>query len=227
MAVQRRVVDPVQEYVDQLGMNVIGISEVGLDGIRANIRSVETNLGNLVADSWLWTAREEAPFFGLPEPDVAFGNGGGIRNDDIRGPGDITELDTFDISPFANFITVVPDIPRDQFKELMENAVSRLDPPSEPGGTGRFAQIGGYSMEYDITGTPQSVDDDGNVLVPGTRIVSITLDDGTMIVDGGAVVAGDPLVVVTASFLARGGDQYPFRGAPFELGRCHRSAGAA
>jgi 5'-nucleotidase len=60
------------------------------------------------------------------------------------------------------------------------------------------------------------LDADGNVTTPGTRVREITLADGTPIVSGGAVVAGAPsLDVATIDFLARGGDQYPFRGASF------------
>jgi 5'-nucleotidase len=53
------------------------------------------------------------------------------------------------------------------------------------------------------------------VVTPGTRITEVTLDDATVIVTLGGVVAGDPLNIATIDFLARGGDQYPFRGAPF------------
>ena len=43
------------------------------------------------------------------------------------------------------------------------------------------------------------------------------LDDGTVIVDGGGVVPGPALTVATIDFLARGGDQYPYRGTPFTI----------
>jgi hypothetical protein len=68
---------------------------------------------------------------------------------------------------------------------------------------------------WDPNGTPQELDDNGNVLVPGSRVVDITLSDGTPIVQGGNVVAGNDLAIATIDFLARGGDQYPYRGAPF------------
>ena len=61
------------------------------------------------------------------------------------------------------------------------------------------------------------VDDLGTVLTPGTRVTEVALDDGTVIVTGGAVVAGDDIVIATIDFLARGGDQYPYRGAPFTV----------
>ena len=135
-----------------------------------------------------------------------------MRNDAIIPAGDFTELDTFDVLPFPNFVTVIPDIPRSQFKEILENAVSNVENVD-----GRFAQVAGFEFTYDPTGTAQVVDDDGTVLTPGTRIVDVTLDDATQIVSGGTVVAGDDLTIATVDFLARGGDQYPYRGAPITL----------
>jgi 5'-nucleotidase len=209
--VQEQVVEPVQAYVEALASNVVATSEVALDGRRGpGVRTEETNLGNLVADALFWQADQLADIFGANPPDVALQNGGGIRNDSLIPAGPITELETFNILPFANFVTIVEDIPRDQFKEIMENAVSRVEAVD-----GRFAQISGFTLVYDPNGTPQELDEAGNVITPGTRVVSITLDDGTEIVSGGQVVEGDPLNIATIDFLARGGDQYPFRGAPF------------
>jgi 5'-nucleotidase len=59
------------------------------------------------------------------------------------------------------------------------------------------------------------LDDDSNVLTLGTRVVDVVLDDGTPIVLGGTVVPGPPITIAIVDFLANGGDQYPFRGAPF------------
>lgn len=214
---QRRVVEPVEEFVAGLAANVIATSEVDLNGLRNSVRSQETNEGNLIADSQLWQATELAPDFGVPAPDVALQNGGGIRNDSVIPAGDITELDTFDMVPFPNLVAVVPDIPRDQFKEILENAVSRTQPGDATAGTGRFAQIGGFSFTYSASGTAQVLDADGNVATPGTRVQEVTLDDGTPIVTGGNVIAGDALNIAITDFLARGGDEYPFRGAPFTV----------
>jgi 5'-nucleotidase len=72
-------------------------------------------------------------------------------------------------------------------------------------------------MLYDPSGVPQVLDGAGNVVTPGTRVVNVALDDGTPIVSGGVVVAGDPITIAIVDFLARGGDQYPFRGAPFTV----------
>jgi 5'-nucleotidase / UDP-sugar diphosphatase len=207
---QSLVVEPVQAYVAALGETVIGTSEVDLDGLRTSVRAVESNEGNLIADALRWQAEQLAPIFGAPVPQIALQNGGGIRNNTIIPAGDITLLDTFDMLPFANFLSVVSGIPREQFKEILENAVSRVE-----FGDGRFAQISGFSYVWDSTGTAQVLDADGNVVTPGTRVVDVTLDDGTQIVIGGVVQPGDPLDIATIDFLANGGDQYPFRGAPF------------
>ncbi|MDH3500100.1 MAG: hypothetical protein OEM97_08265 [Acidimicrobiia bacterium] len=64
-------------------------------------------------------------------------------------------------------------------------------------------------------GTAQVLDADGNVTTPGTRVQDVMLEDGTVIVSGGAVVAGPSVGIAIVDFLARGGDEYPFRGAPF------------
>lgn len=214
-AVQALVVDPVEAFVEALASNVIAQSEVDLDGVRANVRSTETNEGNLVADSQLWQAQQLASSFGLNTPDVALQNGGGIRNDSVIPAGPITELDTFDMLPFGNFLSIVEDIPRSQFKEILENAVSRTQLGDTPSGTGRFAQVAGFSFTYSGSGTAQVLNPDGTVATPGTRILDVVLDDGTVIVSAGVVQAGDPINIAIADFLARGGDQYPFRGAAF------------
>jgi 5'-nucleotidase len=216
---QALVVDPVEAAVAELDATVIGTSQVDLDGLRSSVRSVEANEGNLIADSLLWQAADAAGDFGVDEPQVALQNGGGIRNNTIIPAGPITELDTFDMVPFPNFVTVVPDIPRSQFKEILENAVACTQDADFVTnlncGSGRFAQISGFSFEWSGGGIAQIVDADGNVTTAGTRVLEAVLDDGTVIVTGGAVQAGAPIDVATIDFLARGGDQYPFRGAPF------------
>ena len=212
------VVGPVSDFIADLAANVIGTSEVDLDGVRGSVRSMETNEGNLIADSQRWQAAQLAGEFGVPEPDVALQNGGGIRNDDIIPAGDFTELDTFDMVPFPNFVTVFPEITREQFKEILENGVSRTQDGDIPGGTGRFAQVSGVAFTYSAAGTAQVIDaDTGDITTPGTRIQDVTLLDGTVLVSGGSVVAGDPISLAIVDFLARGGDQYPFGDAEFTV----------
>ena len=210
--IERRVTEPVAVFLDDLAADVIGSTEVGLNGVRSNVRTIETNLGDLIADALLQRVTILADEANEPLPDVALQNGGGIRNDDIRGPGDLTRLDTFDILPFSNFLSIVPDIPRSQFKQILERAVSAVENVQ-----GRFAQVGGFSFSWDPAGIAQELDSDGNIDVSGTRVIDVTLDDGTEIVTGGAVQPGPDLNIATIDFLARGGDGYPFAGAPFTI----------
>jgi 2',3'-cyclic-nucleotide 2'-phosphodiesterase (5'-nucleotidase family) len=209
--IQQRVVDPVNAFIAELAQTVIAQSEVALEG-RQNpgVRTQETNLGNLMADALLDAGEDHAAEFGVVPPDVGIQNGGGIRNNSLIPAGPITELDTFAIAPFSNFVSVVPDVPRAQFKEIVENMVSAI-----PLANGRFGQIGGFSFTYDATRTAQVVDNAGTVLTPGDRVRSLVLDDGTVIVNNGAVVDGPGVAIATNDFSARGGDQYPFRGLPF------------
>jgi 2',3'-cyclic-nucleotide 2'-phosphodiesterase (5'-nucleotidase family) len=204
------VVEPLQAELAELAANVVATSEVALDGLRTSVRTTETNQGNLMADSMLWASELLAGGFGVPVPDVAFQNGGGIRNDSIIPAGPITELDTFAMAPFPNFVSVIPDVSRELFKETLENAVSRVE-----FGDGRFAQVAGFSFVYDAAAQPRLLDSAGTVIQEGQRVRDVTLDDGTPIVVGGVVQPGDPLSVATIDFLARGGDQYPFGGLPF------------
>jgi len=210
--VQAQVVDPVLDSIMALGNNVIADQQVDLDGRRSQVREVETNEGNLCADSLLWAGNEFAALFGVNAPDVALQNGGGIRNDTIIPAGDFTELETFDILPFANFVSIVEDIPAAQFKEILENAVSAVTT-----GNGRFAQVAGFRFAYDPALTAQVIDPGtGMITTAGERVREVVLNDGTFLVKGGEVVMGAPDVNISiVDFLARGGDQYPFNGAPF------------
>jgi 5'-nucleotidase / UDP-sugar diphosphatase len=204
------VTEPLLADLEERASTIVGISEVDLDGRRSTVRLEESNEGNLIADSLFWQATQLAPDFGVPSPDVALQNGGGIRNDTIIPAGPLTVLDVESMVPFPNFVSVVENISREQFKEILENAVSRIEFVD-----GRFAQVSGFRYTYDASGTPQILDAEGNVVQAGTRVQEVVLDDGTVLVSGGSVVPGADLTIATIDFLARGGDQYPFRGAPF------------
>jgi 5'-nucleotidase len=81
-------------------------------------------------------------------------------------------------------------------------------------------------MEFDPDLLPQLLDDNGNVTQEGQRVLSVKLADDTFIVEDGDVVGSAPSVnIAIVDFLARGGDQYPFRDAPFiSLGVSYQQA---
>ena len=212
--VQRSVVKQIKMGLEKLA-DPIASNQVALDGRRSEVRFRETNQGNLMTDALRWQVARLAPDYGVLPPDVAFQNGGGIRNDLELPVGEIRELDTFDMAPFSNLVTVLEGVSRSQFKEILENAVSRA--VEGDGGTGRFAQVSGFRFEWSESGAALVYNPDGSVKVPGTRVQKVVLDDGTVIVGGGRVVPGAPLNVATIDFLARGGDEYNFQGAPFTV----------
>ena len=64
--------------------------------------------------------------------------------------------------------------------------------------------------------TAQTLDPEGNIVTPGTRVRDVVLDDGTGLVQAGAIApVAPPLSIATIDFLARGGDEYPLHGLPF------------
>jgi len=217
-ALQSGVVDSVAAFVNNLANIFVATTQVDLDGRRSTVRFAESNQGSLVANALLSAATNLAPSFGVGAPDVALANGGGIRNNNIIGAGsNISVLNTFDISPFGNLVSVVENVSPEQFKEILENAYSRFEDPSNSG-TGRFAQIAGFSVEVNINGQAQQLDNNLNVTQPGTRVLNVTLDNGTKIVENGQVLSSAPSInVVLPDFLARGGDQYPIRNTPFTV----------
>lgn len=209
-AIQSQVLDPITSYVSGLGNTVIGQTSQEL--VRnPGIRFKETNLGNLVADAFLEKSQELAATQGVQSPQLALVNGGGIR--DFIAAGNITKLDTFDVSPFGNLLTVVEDVTTADLKLLLENAVSKLtdtpDPGQTPTGTdGRFAQVSGFRFVYDLSAQALQLTSSGSVLQSGRRVRHAFLDDGTPLILNGVAVPGLTVDIATLNFLATGGDQY-------------------
>ena len=214
--VASETIAPVQTYVNALAATVIGSANATMigGGSSTPIRSREVAVGNLVADAYLAKAREVAASFGADEPQMALANGGGIRADIAAG--DVTLATTFSVSPFGNFVSVVEDVTTADLKILLENAYSRTidnDPgngvqPLRVGdGTGRFAQVAGASVIYDIS-KPALVLGNNVVTTPGVRVIFAALDDGTVLIENGVPVPGVTVDLAMPAFNAGGGDQY-------------------
>ncbi|MEL7120429.1 MAG: 5'-nucleotidase C-terminal domain-containing protein, partial [Bacteroidota bacterium] len=206
-ALQASVTDSIVAANAALASNIIATSEVDLDGVRGNVRTIETNQGNLITDAFLWLAERERDARGLDPnlPIVSMQGGGGIRNDNVIPAGDFSEVFTFDMLPFSNTVVVLDPITPTQFKTVLENSVSSI-----PGASGRFSQVAGCEIVYNPFGDPQTTNEqDEIVLFDGDRIISATLADGTEIIKDGEVVDGAPnIYIVTNSFTAAGGDEY-------------------
>jgi len=193
----------------------------------AGVRTVETNGGNLVADSFVYLYDQVASKEGFAarsatNPVVAVQNGGGIRQNagdllPVSGavPGTINRGNTFDLLPFDNRFALFTDMNATQLKEVFERSCA-----IGTSGGGQFLQISGLKVTCKRSGTAQVVGSPpvglqyGAVTTAGSRVVTLTLADGTKLVDNGAVVAGAPAVdVITNSFTAGGGDNFATFGA--------------
>ncbi len=126
---------------------VIGEAVVALDGERANVRTKETNLGNLVAD----VMRDAG------SADIALTNGGGIRASINAGA--ITVGDVFTVLPFDNTLVVL-EVTGANIKAALERSVSEY-----PDQLGAFLQVSGLSFEFDPA------------KAPGERVVSVSVDN--------------------------------------------------
>jgi 2',3'-cyclic-nucleotide 2'-phosphodiesterase (5'-nucleotidase family) len=206
------VVTPVLAYLSVLNAQIIGTTATKLNGpthvactpapcqYTEGVRNAETGLGNLVADAMRLAGHA----------DVAIQNGGGIRTS-IAVPGNVSVGDTFNILPFTNLVKRAPAMNATQLKDLMEHSVAASTTTGSA--QGRFAQISGMKVVYDTTRTARSA------LGNGDRIRSIVLDDGTVLVDNGAIVnLTRTFSFATVDFTANGGDGYPFaaNGVAFE-----------
>lgn len=216
--VKSQVIDPVVAFTAAIDSEIIGSTDSLIVGGTDTdlIRSQEQNGGNLVADALLAAAQERAASFDVNLPQIAIANGGGIRSD--IAVGDISVGDTFDVSPFGNFVSVVENVTTADLKLVLENALSRtidndsgtgVDPLRFGDGTGRFPQLAGMSVIYDITRQPLVLDGENEVISQqGQRVVEARLNDGTPLIIAGVPVPGTTVDLVLPSFNADGGDQY-------------------
>jgi 2',3'-cyclic-nucleotide 2'-phosphodiesterase (5'-nucleotidase family) len=220
------LVDSVEEVVSSQDGNVFGQTEVFLDGRREQVRTEETNLGNLTADANLEAAQAEDD-----SVVVSIKNGGGIRapigevgdegellppqaNPDTgKEQGQISQLDIVNSLRFNNGLTLL-DVSRGELEKLIEHSVAGTAPGNTPG---QFPQVSGLEFSFDPTEQAIEFNDDGTVATEGDRVQSlaITNEDGEtvdVIVEDGELVGdpGEEIRLVTLNFLADGGDGYPF-----------------
>lgn len=134
----KSLISPYEEKLKREMERVIGETLVDLDGERANIRSKETNLGNLIADMM----RE------LANSDIAITNGGGIRASIKKGP--IKIGDVYNVLPFDNLIVKLELTGKDILLAL-ENGFSQIE-----AGAGRFPQVSGLTVKVNRKRPPMS-----------------------------------------------------------------------
>jgi 2',3'-cyclic-nucleotide 2'-phosphodiesterase (5'-nucleotidase family) len=126
----------VAEYkapLTELQKQVVGNTSVALNGVRDDVRSKETNLGNLITDGMVAKANEFIPTY------VAMQNGGGIRAS--IDAGDITLGEVLTVLPFGNNLVTL-DLTGEEILAALEHSVSAP-------GAGGFMQVSGLKFKYD------------------------------------------------------------------------------
>ncbi|WP_342431783.1 5'-nucleotidase C-terminal domain-containing protein [Neobacillus sp. FSL H8-0543] len=126
----------VEEYkapLTELQKLVVGHTSVALNGERADVRSKETNLGNLITDGMVAKANEFIPTY------IAMQNGGGIRAS--MDQGDITLGEVLTVLPFGNNLVTL-DLTGEEILTALEHSVSAP-------GQGSFMQVSGLKFKYD------------------------------------------------------------------------------
>ncbi|MCG5058805.1 MAG: 5'-nucleotidase C-terminal domain-containing protein [Limnoraphis sp. WC205] len=171
--------DEFKKPLDDLRQQVIGKTTVKLDGDRANIRTQETNLGNLIADAILTKMN-------VDNGQIAIVNGGGIRASIPAG--EVTVGQVLEVLPFGNTVTRL-DLTGSQIKQALEHGVSRVEQ-----GDGCFPHVSGIRLSWN----PKSP--------AGSRIVEVQIRDqkgNEKPLDLNATYR-----VVTNDFMMGGGDGY-------------------
>jgi len=147
------------------------IGEALVDLQAQGSRMQETNLGNFVAD----ILREET------KADAALINGGGLRDDILKGP--IRGRDLLSVLPFRNF-PLSFKVKGHELKAILEHGFSNLS-----GGAGGYPQVSGMRVTYNPTAPV------------GERVNGLWVKDKPVEPEAWYTLA-------TYDFLASGGDGY-------------------
>jgi 5'-nucleotidase len=126
-----KVIDEIKAANQPVFDKVVAKTDIYLDGVRANVRTKETNLGNLSADA----------VKAASGADIGFVNGGNIRVD-IQ-PGDITFGKVAELFPFGNTIQV-KKITGETLLAVLEHSVSGY-----PAAQGGFLHVSGLTFTFD------------------------------------------------------------------------------
>ncbi len=142
-----KTIEDIQAANQPIFDEVVAKTDIYLDGARENVRTKETNLGNLSADA----------VKAASGADVGFVNGGNIRI--AIEPGDITKGMVATLFPFGNTIKV-KKVTGEVLSEILEHSVSGY--PATQGG---FLQVSGLTFVFDPA---QPV---------GSRVVEVTVGE--------------------------------------------------
>ncbi|WP_051541700.1 5'-nucleotidase C-terminal domain-containing protein [Clostridium lundense] len=124
-------VQAIEKENEKITSVVVTKTDIDLDGERANVRTKETNLGNLMAEAM----RE------VSGADIAFVNGGDIRTS-IK-TGDVTKGNIITVLPFGS-IVVLKEVKGSDIVKALENSVHLY-----PETFGGFLHVSGINVTFD------------------------------------------------------------------------------
>ncbi len=199
--------DSYKAKLEEVYSATIGYTKVDLDARKEVVRTKESNLGDLITDSWMER---------FPQADVAITNGGGIRGDRVYPAGVITYQTLLSIHPFGNTVVIVK-LTGKELKQVFEISGSALrvkgdgcsDQNRAP--TGGFLQVSGVKVVYDLSKAPFCAEYDGRtvkkVISSGERVKELLVYDKKT---GKYEPVQDDKVytVLINSWMAGGGDGY-------------------
>ena len=170
--------------------------ELNGDKIPGN-RNMETNLGDLITDSMLWSVQKNGSLEVPDENVIAITNGGGIRAWIHRG--DVTMNDIHSVLPFGNTIAVVY-VTGAELLEALEASTY-----CTPGTIGGFPQVAGFKYTINTAKAFDQGDQypDSTYYAPAS-IRRVTINE----INGQAFDPAATYAVVTNNFCAGGGDTY-------------------
>lgn len=193
------VIQRIQQQIDTDYGAVFAQSEVQLNGEKAQVRTGETNLGDLITDAMLWQAGTLGE-----KVDAAISNGGGIRAS--LSVGGLTKKDINTVLPFGNTLYLVK-LTGAQLLEALEASTCSL-----PESIGAFPQVSG--IEYTVnTGAKFSSTENypGSTYGKPNAVNRVTIQS----VGGAAFDPAETYTIVTNDFLGAGGDTYyTFKSSP-------------
>ena len=131
-----KVVNRINRANEKITSQVVGTTNVELNGARENIRTGETNLGNIITDAMRTKL----------DTDAAITNGGGIRASIEKG--EITQGQVITVLPFGNTAMAI-ELSGSDLKAALEHGVSEY-----PATEGLFPQVSGIKFTFDGDAEP-------------------------------------------------------------------------
>ncbi|MBP2436660.1 bifunctional metallophosphatase/5'-nucleotidase [Microbacterium amylolyticum] len=195
------IVAEADAFAEEAGSVQVGaISADILRGgeIPGDDRGVESSMGNLVADLYLWATTEYEKYAGEPA-DIAVMNPGGLRDDLLYGEdGSVTYMEVANVQPFANTLTT---------SELTGADIQQmLEEQWQPESSRPKLHLGisdGFTYEY-----TEELNEAGDP-TGEHEIISMTLN-------GEPIDPAATYTVTTNSFVSAGGDGFTaFNNSPF------------